>query len=60
MTDIEGFLAEYEALCKKYKIIVGQYGVLNSAGLSIVEQDSKIEVHINWLRYELNPLGRPK
>lgn len=60
MTDIEGFLTEYETLCKKYKLIVGTYGAFNSAGLGIVEKDSKIEEHIMYLRRELNPFGTRK
>lgn len=54
MIDIEGFLAEYEALCKKYKIVVGSFGVFNTTGLGIVEKDSKIDDHIKHLRKEMN------
>lgn len=60
MTDIEGFLTEYEALCNKYKLIVGTYGVFNSVGLGIVENESTIRKYIEYLRRELSPLGTRK
>ena len=50
--DVEAFIREYEALCRKYNMYVGACGCCNSPWIVRAWDQKEIEDHIEHLREE--------
>ena len=50
MSNLEKFLEEYEAICKKYHLIVNGDSIYNEPWLTEVDDEKLIKKHINHLK----------